>query len=179
VRKPLCKPMVVMSALLLAFFISETQAQSCNEPPRNPQNVVINVVDGQPEFSNKFCDEAGSAPGDLCNAIGSRPRMVFKLQGNGANRWEFVRMELSADGTSWNQPVLPQGAYDDLGFSTDPNNQDRRNGWPQATFNGNKRQMTVRNDNCHEFDIHYRLVLRNNDGSEVFLHPRIRNGGTL
>lgn len=167
----------VVSAMYCLFFSGQLLAQSCNEPPRNPQNVVINIVDGEPQFSNKFCSESGSQAGDLCNAMGARPRMVFKLQGNGANQWEFVRMELTADESNWNNPVLPQGAYDDLGFSSDPGNPDRIKGWPPVSLNGSKRQMTVRNDNCHEFEVFYRLLVRHRDGTERYLHPRIRNGG--
>ena len=152
-------------------------AQSCSEPPRNPQNVGLEVVNGQPVFTNRFCNDPGSRPGDLCNEIGDRPRMVFKLQGQGANQWRFVRMELSVDGSNWSNPALPAGVYDDLGFSGDPNDPDRVRGWPPVSINGSGRQMEVRNDNCHEFDIHYRLLLESTSGEQVYAHPRLRNGG--
>lgn len=155
----------------------EARGQACNEPPRNPQNVALEIVDGQPAFTNKFCNAAGSRPGDLCNEIGDRPRIVFKLQGNGASQWFLVRMELSADGNDWTDPVLPDGAYEDLGFSNNPVDPDRVRGWPPVRLNGSGRQMTVRNDNCHAFDIHYRLLLRHRNGDEVHVHPRLRNGG--
>ena len=152
-------------------------AQSCNEPPRNAQNVSLGIVNGVPDFTNKFCSEPGSQPGDLCNGIGDRPRMVFKLQGQGANQWRFVRMELSVDGASWSNPRLPSGVYEDLGFSSDPNDPNRVRGWPPVSINGSGRQMTVRNDNCHAFDIHYRLLLESTSGEQVYAHPRLRNGG--
>lgn len=170
----------VLAAVLLPTLLG-TQAsfaQSCAEPPRNPQNVRVEIVGGEPRFSNRFCP-GNSAPGDLCNALGERPEMVFKLQGQGANQWRFVRMELSVDGNDWINPALPEGAYVDLGFSDNPNDPDRVRGWPPVRLNGSGNQMTVRNDNCHAFDIHYRLLLRHRDGSERHLHPRLKNGGRV
>ncbi len=168
------------ASLTLLFCVSVSMtghAQSCNEPPRNPQNVGLEVVNGQPAFTNRFCNEPGSRPGDLCNEIGDRPRMVFMLQGQGANEWRFIRMELSADGQNWSNPPLPAGVYEDLGFSSDPADPDRVRGWPPVSLNGSGRQMTVRNDNCHAFDIHYRLLLESSSGEQVYAHPRLRNGG--
>jgi hypothetical protein len=152
-------------------------AQSCNEPPRNAQNVGLEIVNGQPAFTNRFCNEPGSQPGDLCNEIGDRPRMVFRLQGQGANQWRFIRMELSADGQNWSNPLLPAGVYEDLGFSDDPGDPDRVRGWPPVSVNGGGRQMEVRNDNCHQFDVHYRLLLESTSGEQVYAHPRLRNSG--
>lgn len=164
-------------AMLAVGAASQAQAQACKDTPRNAQNVGLEIVDGQPDFTNRFCNEPGAQPGDLCNEIGSRPRMVFKLQGQGANQWRFVRMELSVDGVSWSNPVLPAGAYEDLGFSSNPGDPDRTRGWPPVSINGGGRQMTVRNDNCNTFDIHYRLLLESNSGEQVYAHPRLRNGG--
>lgn len=172
--KLLCASLTLLISVAVAV---PGHAQSCSEPPRNPQNVGLEIVNGQPAFTNRFCNEPGSQPGDLCNEIGARPRMVFKLQGQDANRWRFVRMELSLDGQSWSNPSLPAGAYEDLGFSSDPGDPDRIRGWPPASINGGGRQMTVRNDNCHEFDIHYRLLLESESGDKVYVHPRLRNGG--
>ena len=166
-----------LTAIAAALTASLAQAQSCNEPPRNPQNVALEIVNGQPDFTNRFCNEPGAQPGDLCNEIGARPSMVFKLQGQGANQWRFVRMELSVDGNNWTNPSLPAGAYDDLGFSGNPADPDRVRGWPPVSINGSGNQMTVRNDNCNAFDIHYRLLLESNSGEQVYAHPRLRNGG--
>ena len=173
------KPLSYLSAfcgvLLLAG--SPAEAQDCTSPPRNAQNVAVEVVDDTPSFINRFCTGPGSRNGDLCNAAGARPEMVFRLQGAGAATWAFVRMELSADGSNWSSPNLPAGAYDDLGFSSDPSDPDRVRGWPPVSLSGNGRQMTVQNDNCHAFEVHYRLLLRSDDGREVYLHPRLENGG--
>ncbi|MEE4175090.1 MAG: hypothetical protein V2I57_12630 [Xanthomonadales bacterium] len=182
--RPLIRTTLIRTTLTAALTVflgfalaGPALAQSCNEPPRNPQNVSLGIVNGAPDFTNKFCNEPGSRPGDLCNEIGDRPRMVFKLQGEGVNDWRFVRMELSVDGANWSNPRLPAGAYDDLGFSSDPGDPDRVRGWPPVSINGSGRQMTVRNDNCHEFDIHYRLLLENRSGEQVYAHPRLRNRG--
>lgn len=171
------RPLPGLVCLASLFVVQQVHAQDCNQPPRNPQNVSVQIVSGTPAFSNRFCNESGSQPGDLCNAVGDRPRMVFMLQGAGANEWRFVRMELSADGSNWNNPLLPAGAYSDLGFSGNPSDPDRVRGWPPASINGAGNQMTVRNDNCNAFDIHYRLVLRHESGLEEYLHPRLENKG--
>lgn len=169
--------MRLVATMAAGLVSAGAMAQSCNEPPRNPQNVRVEIIDGAPAFTNKFCSDASSQPGDLCNEIDDRPRIVFKLQGNGANRWEFVRMELSADDVNWTNPVLPAGAYLDFEFSEDPSDPDRLRGWPAVSINGSGRQMTARNFNCHEFEVFYRLLLEDDAGNQVYLHPRVRNKG--
>jgi hypothetical protein len=157
--------------------VQQVHAQACNQPPRNPQNVSVQIIGGAPTFTNRFCSDSGGRPGDLCNGVGDRPRMVFMLQGAGASEWRFVRMELSVDGSSWTNPALPAGVYSDLGFSSNPADPNRVRGWPPTSINGAGNQMTVRNDNCNAFDIHYRLVLRHESGREEYLHPRLENKG--
>ena len=90
------KPLSYLSAfcgvLLLAG--SPAKAQDCTAPPRNAQNVAVEVVDDTPSFINRFCTGPGSRNGDLCNAAGSRPEMVFRLQGGGAANWEMKSLML-------------------------------------------------------------------------------------
>lgn len=139
---------------------------------------VINVEvpeGGLPEFVD---DECGGMKGKgaVCNDINqAKPNMRFKLDDKSVDGWEFVRVELSGDGTTW-PGTLPLGVYSDFTFDSD---EGLYSGQPAVEFIGmGKDDIRVDNNNCHNFTVHYRLVLKNSDGNFYRLHPVIENGGT-
>ena len=177
-KNPLTSVMrAALCVLVGTVIVTDASAQACKQTPRSPQNIVLEIDGGQPQFRSKACTEAGAQPGDMCNEIGAKPRIVFKLQGASSNGWRLVRMELTTSGGGWSNPVLPNGAYEDFGFSTDPSNPDRVKGWAPGSLNSSGNQLTVRNDNCNAFDVDYRVVLSDPSGNLHYAHPRVLNKG--
>jgi len=100
--------------------------------------------------------------------------MVFQLEGDNIKDWKLVRMELGENDSNW-PGNLPAGAFSDFEFDTD---KGLKAGHPFVKLNRKKTRMQVKNNNCHEFVVHYRLVLEDPQGNEQMLHPIIDNKGT-
>ncbi len=167
---------IAVAIFLLAFSNIAFAANACVTSAGGAQQIDVNVLeDGIPEFENDFCPgKAVKNKGDVCNALNKKPDFKFKLKGPDKDKWEFVRIELGENATTW-PGTLPIGAYSDFEFDSDVG---LLSGRPAITLNGNASQMSVRNNNCHNFTVHYRLVLINSDGEYIRLHPVIENEGT-
>jgi len=160
-------------ATVLLCPVADAWAQACGDPPRNPQLMHVDVIDGKPTFADNLCPgKPGSRPGDMCNAAGARPEIRFILRGEAASSWSFLRMELSSNGSDYGSPNLPTGALQDFTFASP---QDEAAGRPAARITGNT--MFVTNDNCNRFEVHYKVVVRDPSGNEMEVDPIIRNGG--
>jgi len=156
-------------------------ADSCLHPGSQAAtqiDIVINSVTNLPEFENTIDCVGGSGntsqPGNVCLDIGKRPDLKFHLKGPGANDWEFVDFQLSGNGNDW-PGTLPLGVYSDFQFDSDNGLQTGR---PYVTINGNN--MSVQNNNCHEFDVYYRITLKKDGVPPIWyrIHPLIQNRGT-
>jgi len=115
-----------------------------------------------------------SAKGDICVEKKGKPLLEFQLDGRNAKGWELVRFELGQNDSNW-PGDLPDGAISDFEFDTDAG---LRAGHPYVKLNGKKDKMQVKNNNCHKFVVHYRVVLKDRDGVEQTLHPILDNKGT-
>jgi hypothetical protein len=140
-------------------------------------NVKIDSETDLPYFDNKI--DCGSGPaypgaGSICLDVNVKPDMKFMLTGPGASDWEFVEFQLSGDGVNW-PGTLPPGVYSDFQFDSDTGLQ---TGKPNVKKVG--ATMHVQNNNCHEFLVNYRIVLKNEDVPPLFvrLHPVMDNRGT-
>lgn len=172
-------PWLMLLTLVLVAWSPFVLAQnSCaNNSSRAAKTVEINVdINGIPTFADHACASRGSnaKKGDICSIKNERPVIKFKFDGDNTTGWEFVRIELSGDNTSW-PGQLPAGAFSDFEFDTDAG---LKAGTPYVKLRWGGRTMEVRNNNCHEFEVHYRLILKNPAGVEKELHPVIENKGT-
>ena len=140
-------------------------------------DVKIDGMTNLPIFDNNINCGSGPQhvdPGSICLDVNVKPDMKFKLTGAGSSDWEFVEFQLSGDGVNW-PGTLPLGAYSDFQFDSDAGLQ---TGKPAVKIVGTL--MKVQNNNCHEFLVNYRIVLKNNDTPPLFvrLHPVMDNRGT-
>lgn len=154
-----------------------TSPASCLSASPAPTIVKVKVDGGLPEFEDEaVCAvdplPGSPSPGRVCVDINKRPDLRFVLNGPDATKWKFRGIQLSADGVSWGG-ALPLGAYSDFDFASDAA---LLAGTPHATITGNT--MHVKNNNCHEFTVHYRVILENDKGEVIRLHPIIVNRGT-
>lgn len=172
---------LVVILILTACALPGVQAQnSCLGPGNAPTNVNIVIgANGLPEFDNRiFCAEENPASnprnGNICLDVGQKPVLKFHLTGPGSNAWQFVELQLSGDNQNW-PGELPLGAYSDFEFASDAALQ---TGKPHVTING--AQMEVRNNNCHEFKVWYRILMRKPGTTDFFyyLHPIMDNRGS-
>jgi hypothetical protein len=173
--------------ILTACALPGLQAQpSCLGPAAAATNVDIVIgAGGLPEFDSRiFC--LGEDPtinpknGNICLDINKKPDLRFNLKGPGANAWQFVEIQLSGDGESW-PGELPLGAYSDFEFGSDAALQTGKPHAQIAGVNGGKgNQMKVRNNNCHEFEVYYRILLKQPGATDVYyyLHPMMDNRGS-
>ena len=139
-------------------------------------NVKIDAVTQLPYFFDKIdCVSPPVHPGmgSVCLDVNVKPDLKFMLTGAGAADWEFVEFQLSGDGVNW-PGTLPPGAYSDFQFDSDAGLQI---GKPFVKIVG--ATMKVQNNNCHEFLVYYRIVLKNNAVPPLFirLHPVMDNRG--
>lgn len=140
-------------------------------------NVKIDSVTNLPYFDNKIDCASGTVhpdPGSICLDVNVKPDMRFMLTGKGASDWEFVEFQLSGDGVDW-PGTLPAGVYSDFQFDSDAA---LLTGKPYVKIVG--ATMHVQNNNCHEFQVKYRITLKNDDDPPLFvrLHPVMDNRGT-
>lgn len=158
-------------------------ADSCLSPGSAAKQINVRVdiknVDskGLPYFDNKIdCSSAPIHPdkGSICLDVNAKPDMRFFLTGPDHTDWEFVEFQLSGDGVNW-PGTLPHGVYSDFQFDSDAGLQTGKPFVKMAGFT-----MHVQNNNCHEFLVNYRIVLKNKDVPPIFvrLHPVMDNRGT-
>lgn len=184
------RPPYVLLVSLAAFTLSacaaaepmppreENEKPACLSPGNKAFHVDIVLDDNdEPAFDTTFqCanpTNPQSGKGDVCIGINDRPDLQFKLLGGANTGWKFVELELSGDGESW-PGVLPPGAYSDFEFGSDAA---LLTGKPHVSING--ATMHVQNNNCHEFTVHYRVVLENKETGAIFrMHPILVNRGT-
>jgi hypothetical protein len=172
----------VCSLTLALFFCGCAVAQNgppkpdCLVPGKAAKHIDILVdANSQPKFAggNACPGKAGAKDGDICMSINEKPDIKFTKTGDDKDKWEFVEFQLSGNGVDW-PGVLPAGVYSDFEFGSDTALQTGRPYW---TVNGH--YMHVQNNNCHEFTVHYRLILKNGTTDEVVvLHPVMDNTGT-
>jgi hypothetical protein len=173
------KQLLVSAILVLGLSgCSALLAQSsCLQPGAAAKHIDIVLDDNdKPEFDNgiKCASDSGSPPkGNICSEMNEKPDIRFFLKEGAEDVWEFVGMQLGQDGTNW-PGNLPLGAYSDFDFDSDVA---LLTGWPHVTKAGNN--MHVQNNNCHEFTVHYRVILRNKENPlDIFrLHPVVDNRG--
>ena len=169
--------MVVIFSIFVTVGSSSVFAtNNCMDSARVKKVIHIQVDENQQAY---FHDHACSptptrANGDICVEKNGKPLLVFRLEGRNAKGWELVRFELGQNDSSW-PGDLPDGAFSDFEFDTDAG---LRAGHPYVKLNSKKNKMEVKNNNCHKFIVHYRVVLKNMDGQEQTLHPILDNKGT-
>jgi len=148
----------------------------CMSNSRAAHTVYISLdSSGDPQFDDHVCPSAASPKaGDICVADKVRAILKFRFARNSADDWEFVRIELGEDDTNW-PGTLPAGVYSDFEFDTDAG---LAAGHPYVDLSRNKRVMEIRNNNCHQFGVHYRVILKDPEGNEHPLHPIMDNKGT-
>ena len=172
-------PWLMLLTLVLVAWSPFVLAQnSCaGNSGRAAKIVQIEVDDsGNPFFSDHACASRGNnaKKGDICSAKNEKPVLKFKLEGSNARDWELVRLELSENGTSW-PGNLPAGAVSDFEFDSTAG---LNAGTPFVKLSWSKKTMEVKNNNCHDFEVHYQVVLKDPAGDEQKLHPVIENKGT-
>jgi len=169
---------VFSSACAVAAGVATTGG-SCLSPGSAAKQirVKIDVDTNLPYFDNKI--DCASGPvhpnaGSICLDINVKPDMKFLLTGPGASDWDFVEFQLSGNGLDW-PGTLPLGVYSDFQFDSDAALQ---TGKPYVKISS--ATMHVQNNNCHEFLVEYRIVLKNDDEPPLFvrLHPVMDNRGT-
>ena len=172
-------PWLMLLTLVLVAWSPFVLAQnSCvGNSGRAAKTIEIKVNDeGKAYFSDHACASRGGSAkkGDICSAKNEKPILKFKLDGSNARDWELVRIELGENDASW-PGNLPAGAFSDFEFDTDAG---LKAGTPYVKLSWSKKTMEVRNNNCHDFEVNYRIVLKDPDGAEQKLHPVIENKGT-
>ena len=177
---PVGRPASILAILVLGISVSTSAlAQSgCLQPGAAAKQIDIALYGTNLVFENKHaCAGGKGAPnnGDVCMNINEKSDLRFLLKANASQDWKIIGFQLSDDGISW-PGTLPLGAYSDFQFDSDTG---LLTGTPYVEINPNGNQMTVQNNNCHEFEVHYRVSLENkNNGEIVRLHPVIKNRGT-
>jgi hypothetical protein len=178
-----CKATICLLALalLLGGCATHKYAQPHREKPRclipgsaaKHINISVNA-DGKPEFDNFVCPGGPhNNPGDICNGLNERPDIKFILTGPDARSWQFVDFQLSGNGLDW-PGELPKGAYSDFEFGTDEALNEGRPFWSVT-----RNSMHVQNNNCHQFTVHYKLILENPEtGERRIVDPIMDNTGS-
>ncbi len=151
-------------------------ANDCLSSGRASKPVHIRIdANAKPFFHDHACkSKPNSRKGDICSTKREKPVLKFMLEGQRARDWELVRLELGQNDSSW-PGNLPAGAFSDFEFDTDAG---LKAGHPYVVLNPKKNEMKVKNNNCHAFEVHYRVVLKDPAGNEQTLHPIIDNKGT-
>jgi len=165
---------IAVAIFLLAFSNIAFAAKPCVTGIGALQQINVDVPeDGSPDFANNACPK-NPEKGNVCNSLNVKPDFKFRLTGPDAEKWKFVRIELGENANAW-PGTLPIGVYSDFEFDSD---EGLLTGRPTVNLIADDRQMKVQNNNCHNFTVHYRLVLINSDGEYIRLHPVIENEGT-
>ncbi len=155
---------------------SALAAHSCLTPGAAAKFIEIEIGSGlDPVFAsgNACPGNPGATDGDICISINEKPDVRFVKKGTDMAKWEFIDFQLSSDNVNW-PGVLPAGAYSDFQFGSDPG---LITGRPVYRLQGNS--MLVQNNNCHEFKVYYRVVLKHvNTNKVVRLDPAMDNKGT-
>ena len=173
---------LILTACALPAVQAQPQIPAClgNAAAATDVNIVIN--NDLPKFNNKIPCSLGQGPqgdGDICLDINKKPDLKFNITGPNNPKWKFVEIQLSGDGENW-PGELPLGAYSDFEFGSDAALQV---GKPYARISGPDDKpgnlMQVRNNNCHQFQVYYRILLKNTVTNEYYyLHPIMDNRGS-
>jgi hypothetical protein len=178
-------PLTLISTILISLvFSSLAMGQPkpvCLSPAAAATQIDVEMTaTGYPQIkpgSKKNCpDQPASygADGYFCVDINKQSNMRFHLTNTAATNWKFIGFQLSEGGTEW-PGQLPVGVYSDFEFGTE---NAINNGTPYVKINAAGNMMTVDNNNCHDFTVHYRLIFENAAGDFFRLHPVARNRGT-
>jgi hypothetical protein len=154
---------------------SALAAPPCLTPGAAAKFIDIEIGAGlDPVFTFvNACPGSPGVKGAICNSINEKPDVRFIKKGTDKAKWEFIDFQLSSDDVNW-PGVLPAGVYSDFQFGSDPR---LMTGRPEYKLAGNS--MLVQNNNCHEFTVYYRVVLRHVTSNKVVrLHPVFDNKGT-
>jgi len=155
---------------------SALAAHSCLTPGSAAKFIKIDIAeDADPVFADgNLCPgSADPKDGDICIDINEKPDIRFVKKGHDKGKWEFIDFQLSSNKVIW-PGVLPAGAYSDFQFGSDLG---LITGRPVYRIQGES--MLVQNNNCHEFTVYYRVVLKHvNTNKVVRLHPVMDNKGT-